>query len=180
MNQETQTSGPTETHVLKRNGEFPNSALPLIVYRQQGPKDPDSIERLFADHGWTPKWRDRDGLLKLHHFHRNMHEAIGIARGDVTGQFGGPEGPVITLHAGDVVVIPAGVVHVGVGSSRDLLMVGAYPEGCPLPDVDIPKPENVEGHLAEIAGVPIPPIDPVHGNAGPVRTIWPGSPLEHP
>jgi uncharacterized protein YjlB len=42
---------------------------------------------------------------------------------------------VLTVKAGDVVVVPAGVAHCNQGQSSDLLIVGAYPDNGPRPDL---------------------------------------------
>ena len=58
-----------------------------------------------------------------------------MARGEASVLFGGPGGKVLTVRAGDVVVIPAGVAHCNQGQSDDLLIVGAYPDNGARPDL---------------------------------------------
>src|SRR5271156_5067611 len=87
------------------DGAIPNSDLPLLVYRNAVPADPEAIEALFAANRWPPAWRD--GVHPFHHFHSNAHEVLGVARGEATVLFGGPGGRVLKLHAGDVAVLPA-------------------------------------------------------------------------
>src|SRR4051812_38674128 len=89
------------------DGAIPNSRLPLLVYRDAVPADPALIERIFAANRWPPAWRN--GVYEFHHFHSVAHEVLGVARGEVSVLFGGPGGQVLTVKAGDVVVIPAGV-----------------------------------------------------------------------
>src|ERR1700761_8179060 len=115
------------------DGAIPNSELPLLVYRQAVPADAAAIERVFAANAWPPAWRD--GVHPFHHFHSTAHEALGVARGEATVLFGGPSGSVLTVAAGDVVVIPAGVAHCNQGQSDDLLIVGAYPVNAARPDL---------------------------------------------
>ena len=76
-------------------------------------------------------------------------------------------GITVDLHAGDVVVIPAGVAHKGEAASPDLLIVGAYPGGRG-PDMRIPGKGDREQALANIAAVPPPATDPVCGRSGPL------------
>jgi uncharacterized protein YjlB len=61
--------------------------------------------------------------------------------------------------------------HCNEGSSDDLLVVGAYPNGMrwDLRRGDLTEHEEV---LANIAAVPLPDADPVHGSSGPLTEIW--------
>ena len=85
------------------------------------------FEETFARHGWRQSWRD--GIYDFLHFHSATDEVLGFARGKVTIEFGGRRGRTLTLHAGDVAVLPAGIGHRRVAASDDLLLVGAYPAG---------------------------------------------------
>jgi uncharacterized protein YjlB len=116
-----------ETYHFVDDGRFPNSVLPLLVYRGVLPPDPVEMECVFAAHDWSNCWRG--GIFQYHHFHSNAHEVLGIATGEVRVKFGGPSGKEVAVLAGDVVVISAGVAHCNKGQSADLLVVGAYPGG---------------------------------------------------
>jgi uncharacterized protein YjlB len=61
--------------------------------------------------------------------HFIAHEVLGIAAGTANVILGGPQGHELQLTSGDVVVLPAGTGHCNAGSSGDLLIVGAYPDG---------------------------------------------------
>ncbi len=152
------------------DGAIPNSKLPLLVYRAAVPADPAAIERLFAANRWPPAWRN--GVHPFHHFHSTAHEALGVARGEARVLFGGSGGQVLTVQAGDVVVIPAGVAHCNQGQSNDLLIVGAYPDTSDSPDLRRGKPQEhaAAKHAAE--AVPLPAADPVDGQDGPLRRLW--------
>ncbi len=152
-------------------GGFPNSALPLLVYRGALPPDPAAMERAFAANGWSNAWRD--GIFRYHHFHSTAHEVLGIAAGEVRVAFGGPSGREVAVRAGDVVVIPAGVAHRNVEQSADLLVVGAYPGGV---DYDLRRGEPGErgDAVRAIAAVPLPDSDPVSGPDGPLLRLWTG------
>ncbi|HYI84877.1 MAG TPA: cupin domain-containing protein [Acetobacteraceae bacterium] len=158
-----------ETYRFADDGRFPNSALPLLVYRGALPPDPAAMERAFAANGWSNSWRD--GIFDYHHFHSIAHEVLGIASGEVRVAFGGPSGQEVTVRAGDVVAIPAGVAHRNMGASADLLAVGAYPGGG---DYDIRRGDPAEhaAALRAIAAVQLPDSDPVSGQGGFLRRLW--------
>jgi uncharacterized protein YjlB len=146
--------------------------LPLLVYRQVVPLDGDTastFETLFARHGWGGGWRN--GIFGYDHFHATTHEVLGIARGRVRVRFGGDKGIEAEVSAGDVVVVPAGVAHRNLKASRDLLVVGAYPDGR-NPDRNTGTPDQSPLAAAEIRRVPVPSADPVYGQDGPLRERW--------
>jgi uncharacterized protein YjlB len=130
------------------------------------------VERLFAANHWPPAWRD--GVHPFHHFHSNAHEALGGARGTATVLFGGPDGQELTVSAGDVVVVPAGVGHCNKGQSADLLIVGAYPDNARRPDMHRGKPAEHDATARNVSAVPLPSADPVAGGDGPLRRLWAG------
>jgi hypothetical protein len=57
------------TQALKDDGVFPNSKLPLLLYRKAvGSPEQELasvLERLFAAHGWRGSWRN--GIYPYHH-----------------------------------------------------------------------------------------------------------------
>jgi uncharacterized protein YjlB len=150
----------------------PGAALPVAVYRAAFPVNGDAeetCERLFARHGWSGGWRN--GIYGYHHFHAATHEVLGIARGHARVRFGSEDGPLVTVRAGDVVVIPAGVSHRNEGSSRDLRVVGAYPGG-QEPDIQKGVPMLRSGLTGLLVKVPLPEEDPVSGGEGPLLQAW--------
>jgi uncharacterized protein YjlB len=152
------------------DGTIPNSRLPLLVYRDAVPPDAVAIERMFAANRWPPAWRD--GVHPFHHFHSTAHEVLGVARGEASVLFGGPNGQVLTVRAGDVVVVPAGVAHCNQGQSADLLIVGAYPDNGPGPDLRRGKPGEHDMAARAVAAVPMPAADPVMGVDGALPRLW--------
>ena len=160
------------TFAFPPDGAIPNSVLPLLVYRGAVPADPAAIERLFAANRWPPAWRD--GVYPFHHFHSNAHEVLGVARGEASVLFGGPNGTTLTVRAGDVVVVPAGVGHCAQTRSADLLIVGGYPDNAPSPDQHRGKPGDFERVSRAIALVAPPAADPLTGEGGPLRVLWAG------
>jgi uncharacterized protein YjlB len=152
------------------DGAIPNSRLPLLGYRAALPADPVAMEQAFAAHRWPPAWRD--GVHPFHHFHSNTHEALGVARGTAKVQFGGPTGQALTVQAGDVVVVPAGVGHCNLEQTADLLIVGAYPDNAPRPDMQRGRTSDHARVVRDVVAVPMPNTDPVQGPDGPLRDAW--------
>ena len=157
-----------EAYRFADDGRFPNSALPLLVYRNALPPDPAAIERAFAAQDWSNSWRN--GIFSYHHFHSTAHEVLGIAAGEVRVMFGGPSGQEVTVAAGDVVVIPAGVGHRNMGASAGLLVVGAYPGGSDY-DTRRGDPGEHPAAVRAIAAVPPPGHDPVPGHDE-LKRLW--------
>lgn len=169
---------PPASHHFADDGHIPNHPhLPLLVYAQAlGATAGDraaAFEALFARHGWGGMWRN--GIYGFHHYHSAAHEVLGIAAGRAKVRFGGEHGTSLELHAGDAVLIPAGVGHCNLGASADLLVVGAYPLG-QRADLRRGGPGDRPQVLANIAAVPLPQRDPVTGGDGAAwaRTGMPG------
>lgn len=163
-----------ETHLIARNGLFPNnSTLPVIYYPQAVCLDQDdpaqSIEDRFEANGWGYSWRN--GIFPYHHYHSTAHEVLGIAAGSARIQLGGEGGIEIAMRAGDAIAIPAGVALKNVGSSQDLVAVGSYPPG-QLWDVNTGENDERERTKANIASLPLPATDPVLGPNGPLLSAW--------
>ena len=156
---------------FKDDGVFPNSPLPLLLYRGVTDGDgPEPIERLFDRNGWPPQWRAT--VFTFHHYHSKSHECLGVASGHATLRFGGPEGEEVRVQAGDVVVIPAGVAHQRVMASTDFLVVGAYPPEQEDFDTLRGQPEDRPKADENIAKVPMPESDPVEGRGGHLSAAW--------
>lgn len=162
-----------EVFLLSDDGIFPNSRLPLVIYRDAiaaGETDPAAvIEKLFARHAWSNSWRD--GIYSYHHYHSMAHEVLGVAAGWARVQFGGENGILQNIFARDVVAIPAGVAHKNAGASDDFAVVGAYAGGL---DWDIKRGRAGErpGADRNISRVPLPAADPVYGANGPLKDRW--------
>jgi uncharacterized protein YjlB len=158
---------------FKDDGVFPNSVLPLLVYRQaltaDGQDGASVFERRFGQNDWSNSWRN--GVYSFPHYHSTSHELLGVYRGAATLRLGGEHGRKLDVHSGDIIVIPAGVAHQKLDSTSDFAVVGAYPDGRQwdllrgLPG-ERPKADR------KIAALPIPDNDPVYGAEGPLRQIW--------
>lgn len=96
---------------------------------------------------------------------------LGVARGSARLRLGGPDGIAVEAAPGTVLVIPAGVAHRNEGASAGFKVVGATAGGR---DWDLLRggPGDRERALANIAAVPLPKADPVHGPEGPLLRLW--------
>jgi uncharacterized protein YjlB len=157
------------------DGSIPNNPrLPFLVYRGgidlSGTPHPENvIEKTFARHGWGDMWRN--GIFPYVHYHSMIHEAMGIARGRAKVRFGGADGKVIDLIAGDVAVLPAGTGHQCLWAAPELLVIGAYPKTGTYNLSRGSKAEHAKA-LKSIPKVPLPASDPVHGENGPLTRLW--------
>ena len=157
------------------SGDIPNNpSLPLILYRNAlaiTTDDPDGdVESAFHANGWGGGWRGQ-AIFSFHHYHAEAHEVVGIARGRARVQFGGPDGPVFEVEAGDAALIPAGVGHCRLDDEPGLSVVGAYPPG-QSPDLRREGEAAREAIREAVRNVPLPATDPVSGASGAVFELW--------
>ena len=159
-----------EIHNFEDDGGIANSPLPVLIYHGvEAAGEVNACEDLLASNGWLPDWRD--GVFSFHHFHSITHEALGIIGGTATVTLGGPSGRSFEIGQGDVLVLPAGTGHCNQGSSPDLLVIGAYPNGMPW-DIRRGDPAEHDEAVANIRAVPLPNADPVEGPEGALRELW--------
>ena len=167
MPDEGPAGGSTELRRFAGDGRIPNNPeLPLVIYRlalKPSKHLANDFEERFAANGWTNSWRD--GIFDYHHFHSNTHEVLGVAKGEARVCFGGEQGEILELSAGDVAILPAGTGHKRQSASDDFLVVGAYPDGR---DFDICRgdPAEHDRAVSRIAKVPLPKKDPIFGQSG--------------
>ena len=158
---------------FKDDGVFPNSVLPLLIYRHalagDGQDRASVLEGRLAENDWCNSWRN--GVYPFAHYHSTTHEVLGVFRGSATLLVGGEYGKSVEVHAGDVIVIPAGVAHQKLQDSVDFAVVGAYPDGREW-DLLRGHPGERPGADQTIAALPIPDNDPIYGGEGPLRHIW--------
>ena len=174
MSTASSASGYVVTHRLAPSGAIPNHPRwPLLVYPSavaiEGPDPAAAFEALFDRHRWPSAWRN--GVHPFHHFHTNAHEALGVYSGEVTVQFGGEGGVVLTARPGDVIVLPAGTGHKKLSSRGALGIVGAYPAG-QRANMHTPLLSSARRSAETVADVPLPESDPVYGRDGPLFIHW--------
>jgi uncharacterized protein YjlB len=171
----TQTAIEPLTFVFADDGAVPNNPLPFLVYRGAIDvtqlRDPaTAIEQTFSQHGWGHgMWRN--GIYPFVHYHSQIHEALGIAKGSARVRFGGAAGEVLEVVAGDIAVLPAGTGHQRLSASADLLVIGGYP---PDGQYDLCRGSATEHAraLTTIPHVPLPETDPLLGADGPLTKLW--------
>lgn len=159
---------------LSRNGWMPNNErLPVLIYHgafAASGDDPAAVfEKAFEQNGWPPQWRN--GVYDFHHYHSTAHEVLGFARGQAQLMLGGEGGHTLTVHAGDVAVLPTGTGHCNLGSSDDFLVVGAYP---PNQNWDICRSAPSAADQERMRKLPFPHADPVRGPSVPLTALWQG------
>lgn len=162
-------------HLLADDGDIPNNPrFPLLVYKAAAAPEhgdaEDALEALFARNGWGNGWRG-GVIYDFHHYHARCHEVVGIGRGTARIQFGGPQGPVLAVEAGDAVLIPAGVGHCRVDGDPELSVVAAYPPG-DSPDMCRQGEADPQAVRQRVSGVDAPARDPILGTDGGVTSFW--------
>ena len=159
--------------LLHAVNEWPNNAnYPLIVYCGAYDSERDGDGRvLLQANGWTSPWAW--GVFDFHHYHSTAWEALLCVRGEAEVQFGGPTGPVLHPSAGDLLLVPPGVVHKQLSSGGGFTLLGAYPDhdGCRTPEADTVRGPPTDRQAANIRKCPPPQSCPLFG----MKPPWDGS-----
>ena len=165
---------PTAIH-FPDDGIVPNNPrFPVLLYRGavklKGRRFPPEvvIDTLFDTNGWGRSWRDT--VYDFVHYHSQIHEVMGVARGTARIECGGIKGRILNVKAGDVLILPAGTGHRLIESSRDFLVVGAYPQDGTYDECTDTR-ERPDA-ARRIARVRKPKTDPVLGPGGALVQHW--------
>ncbi|AXE96475.1 cupin [Paraburkholderia sp. SIMBA_050] len=161
-----------EAFMLEPHDWVPNNRkLPVVIYRHAlSPYTGDlaaAFEILFERNEWPPQWRDR--IFDYHHFHATAHEVLGVADGSAEVIVGGPGGRLVTIAAGDALLLPAGTGHCMQSFERQFKVVGGYPRG---QQWDIRREALTPDEQAVMDALPFPAMDPVDGKHGPLLEHW--------
>ncbi|MES2330656.1 MAG: cupin [Bacteroidota bacterium] len=161
-------------YYIKDNGQFPNSPLPVLLYKRvlnlPAFCAARHVKKLFQKNDWGNNWQN--GIYTFQHYHSITHEVFAAIKGQTVLLLGGENGKLIKFEKGDVIIIPAGVAHKNLGKEKDVICIGGYPEG---KDFDINCGEQGErpGTDQNISNVPIPATDPVYGtDENGLLTVW--------
>lgn len=155
---------------FKDDGVIPNHPrLPVLLVKGAFQENPEEIEHIFNKHNWKNSWVN--GVFPYHHYHSNAHEVLGVKAGTARLIIGGENGEELTVHPGDVLILPAGTGHKKLECSNDFKIVGAYPEGMSY-NVMTGEESDRPKVLLDIKQVPLPMTDPISGNKGPIFDYW--------
>jgi uncharacterized protein YjlB len=156
------------------DGTVPNNPrLPVLYYRGAValPKSVDPgtiIDTLFESNGWGRSWRDT--VYDFVHYHSQIHEVMGVAKGHAKIECGGIKGRMLSVKPGEVLVLPAGTGHRLIDASRDFLVVGAYPESGTYDEcTDMRERPDAAKRIAKVRK---PNKDPIFGKSGPLTKAW--------
>jgi uncharacterized protein YjlB len=166
------SDNPQHLMLASPSGGVPNNPLPLIIWPRVVPEEEEIaawFEKTFEENGWPPAWRYP--IFPYTHYHPNTHELLGVAEGWAEVLFGGDSGRMVTLRAGDAVLIPAGVGHRQVSASEDFMVIGAYPHGM-SPETLRDEPAKLKMAQEQVKKVPLPTQDPFTGKEGALTEIW--------
>lgn len=168
----TKTAAEPLAFQFADDGAVPNNRLPFLVYKGAitARDRAGAIEEAFHANDWGHGlWHN--GIFPFVHYHSQIHEVLGIARGRARVRFGGDSGEELDVEAGDVAVLPAGTGHQRLSSTPDLLVIGAYPPDGHYNLCRGTKAEHARA-LETIPHVPLPKTDPLFGADGPLTKLW--------
>jgi uncharacterized protein YjlB len=148
-----------------------NRKLPVVIYRRALVPDSgdlvEAFEILFEHNAWPPQWRD--GIFDYHHFHASAHEVLGVTDGSAQLIVGGPGGRMVTIAAGDALLLPVGTGHCLQSAARHFQVVAGYPED---QQWDIRREALSPEELQAMDALPFPTLDPIDGKHGPLVEYW--------
>jgi uncharacterized protein YjlB len=160
-------------YLISDNGIFPNSHLPVILYKsvfELPLLNPGRfIITALKNNLWENSWKN--GVYNYNHYHSTAHEVLAVYKGKTKLLLGGENGLVVEIETGDVLVIPAGVAHKNITPENKFKCVGAYPKGQDY-DMNYGKAGERPGTDENINKLRLPLMDPVFGVNGPIMDLW--------
>lgn len=165
-------------HHFADDGIVPNHPkLPAIVYDgavtfNEPDDEPagEALDDLVQENGWFVSWTG--SIYRRVHYHSNTHECLVVFNGVAKVELGGRRlGKVIEVKGGDAILIPAGVGHRRIESSKDFIVFGVYPIGKQY-DLCWDWERLRARSKARIRRVPLPADDPFFGKGGPMLKEW--------
>lgn len=132
-------------------------------------ESPHTLQKQLKENHWGHSWVDT--IYDFHHYHSNTHEVLVIISGTCQAQFGGENGLIYETHAGDVIIIPAGVAHKSLNMSKDFQCIGAYSSDV-VYDMKQGDIEEYNQALSTIKKLGLPKMDPIFGDKGMLFNYW--------
>jgi uncharacterized protein YjlB len=173
MNANTIPETKIHQYIVVDNGEFPNSILPVVLYRQALHLPmffaSQSVKDLLLENGWGNNWRG--GIFTYHHYHSNTHEVLAVIKGKTRLVLGGDGGEIVKIEKGDVIIIPAGVAHRNIGEETAVTCIAGYPGGTNY-DMQLGRPGERPAADKRIEDLAFPSSGPVQGIKDPLLDIW--------
>ena len=133
-------------HGVPNNPQHPARVYPAALTRL----DAAQVREHLAERDWRGTWRGQ--IYPFHHYHSGAHEVLVVLSGSAEVMLGGAGGPELTVQAGDVLLLPAGVSHCSTAYSAEFEVMGAYAAGR---EWDICRPESTDlawaqGQIAQV------------------------------
>ncbi|MBP9756976.1 MAG: cupin domain-containing protein [Candidatus Pacebacteria bacterium] len=160
------------------NGVVPNSALPVVVYRnavlfinETEHTAKQALASIASTNRWRADWVESNAVYRYTHYHSTAHEMLIVLSGSAEIRFGGSGGKEIRLSAGDAVAIPAGVAHRRINGDHRFTVAGLYPYGQKW-DLKRQTKSDYNTALKYLPLVKLPLADPLYGTHGPLMRRW--------
>ena len=164
--------------LFRDDGIVPNTGLPVLLYpgavefdiHEDADTASAALDAYVEKNGWHFDWKG--SVYRRTHYHSTAHELLVVWSGNASLKIGGDRlGEVIRVRRGSALIIPAGVGHKRLDSSKDFLVLGFYPDG---QDWDLCWGWERERGAAfrNLKNVGLPLTDPIYGREGLLMFEW--------